>query len=73
MIKHQKTQGSDFISVSQGTIQILATNDPGISELAFVEHLDAVSGGASDVLRGMQDNYGRLLALAHGLPSPTCP
>ena len=72
MIRHQKTQGSDFITVSEGTIQVLATEDPGISELAFVEHLEAVSGGADDVLAGMQDNYDRLVALVHGAPIPAC-
>lgn len=73
MIKHQKTQGSDFITASLGTVQVLATDDPAISELAFVEHLDAVSGSAGDVLQGMQDNYGRLVALAHGAAMPGCP
>lgn len=73
MIKHQKTQGSDFIRLSQGTVQILATDDPDVTELAFVEHLDAVSGSTGDVTRGMQDNYNRLRALAHGQPAPACP
>lgn len=72
MIRHQKTQGSDFITRSEGTIQVLATDDPEVSELAFVEHLDAVSGGASDVLAGMQHNYDALVALAHGSLIPPC-
>jgi len=72
MIRHQKTQGSDFIDVSEGTIQVLATDDPAVSELAFVEHLEAVSGGAGDVLAGMQDNYDRLVALARGAAIPAC-
>jgi len=73
MIRHQKTQGSDFITTSTGTIQVLATDDPDVSELAFVEHLDAFSGGADEVIAGMQDNYNRLVALAHGAATPTCP
>jgi hypothetical protein len=73
MIRHQKIQGSDFIAVSEGTIQVLATEDPGISELAFVEHLDAIMGNSGDLLEGMQDNYARLLALVHDLPRPSCP
>lgn len=73
MIRHQKIQGSDFINLSEGTIQVLATEDPNISELAFVEHLDAISGNANDLLEGMQDNYARLVALAHDLPRPSCP
>ncbi|MBA3456495.1 MAG: hypothetical protein H0T42_25625 [Deltaproteobacteria bacterium] len=72
MIRHQKTQGSDFITVSEGTVQVLATDDPEVSELAFVEHLDAVSGGSGDVVAGMQTNYDALVALAHGAPIPPC-
>jgi hypothetical protein len=73
MIKHQKVQGSDFITTSEGTVQVLATEDPEVSELAFVEHLEAISGGTSDVLEGMQHNYDALLALAHDSPIPPCP
>jgi hypothetical protein len=73
MIKHQKTQGSDFIHRSEGTIQILATDDPNVTELQFVEHLDAVSGGVSDVLAGTQHNYDALVAVSHGNPVPACP
>jgi hypothetical protein len=72
MIKHQKIQGSDFIAVSEGTIQLRATADPAATELWFVEHLDAISGSADDVVGGMRDNYDRLVALVHGLPIPPC-
>jgi hypothetical protein len=73
MIKHQKVQGSDFISLSEGTIQVLATSDPGVSELSFVEHLDALQATASDVVEGVQHNYDALVAVAHGNPVPACP
>ena len=72
MIKHQKVQGSDFISLSAGTIQVLATKDPDVTELVFVEHLDAVSAGTGDVLQGMQYNYDALVAAAHGNSIPPC-
>jgi len=73
MIRHQKVQGSDFIELSAGSVQVLATDDPGLSELAFVEHLDAIAGSAGDVIAGMQANYDALVALAHGQPIPPCP
>jgi hypothetical protein len=72
MIKHQKVQGSDFIYVSEGTIQLRATDDPAATELWFVEHLDALSGSADDVVGGMRDNYDRLVELAHGRPIQPC-
>lgn len=73
MIKHQKVEGSDFITLSEGTIQVVATSDPGISELLFVEHLDAVQAGTGDVIAGVQHNYDALVAVAHGNPIPRCP
>jgi hypothetical protein len=73
MVRHQKVQGSSFITLSEGTIQLLATDDPQVTEVAFVEHLDAVSGSAGDVVRGMQDNFNRLVAAAHAQATPACP
>jgi hypothetical protein len=73
MIKHQKTQGSSFIELSEGTIEVLATDDPDVTELSFVEHLKAVGGGDVDVLKGVQHNYDALVAVAHGNPIPACP
>lgn len=72
MIRHQKIMGSDFISLSEGTIQVLATSDPNVTELAFVERLDALTAKASDVLEGVQHNYNALVAVAHGQPIPPC-
>ncbi len=73
MIKHQKTEGSSFIELSEGTIQISATDDPNVTELAFVEHLQAVGGGVSDVLTGVQHNFDSIVAVSHGNPIPPCP
>lgn len=70
MIKHQKIQGSDFIELSEGTIQLLATEDPEVTELRFVEHLDALMASEGDVIRGMQSNYERMREVAHGNPIP---
>ncbi len=73
MIKHQKTQGSSFITLSEGTIQVLATSDPNVTELDFVEHLEATSASSSDVLKGVQHNYASLVSVSHGGPVTACP
>jgi len=73
MIRHQKVQGSDFITLSEGTIQVWPTSDPGVAELQFVEHFDAVQASTTDVLQGVQHNYDALVAVAHGNPLPPCP
>jgi len=72
MIKHQKIAGSSFISLSEGSIQLLATDDPAITEVRFVEHLDALMASEADVIDGMQSNYDRMLAVSHGEPIPSC-
>jgi len=72
MVKHQKVEGSDFIYVSEGSVQIRATPDPEVTELWFVEHLRAISGSSDDVLGGMRDNYDALVALAHEQAIPPC-
>ena len=73
MIKHQKVEGSDFITVSEGTIAIVDTADPDVTELRFVEHLDAVMATPGDVIAGMQHNYDALRAVSHGDAIPACP
>ena len=73
MIKHQKTMGSSFITLSEGTIQVLATSDPNVTELDFVEHLDATQASSADVLKGVQHNYASLVSVSHGGPVAACP
>ncbi len=73
MDKHQKIEGSDFIYLSEGTVQLRATDDPAETELWFVEHLDAISGSPDEVVGGMRENYDALVALAHGRAIPPCP
>jgi hypothetical protein len=72
MIRHQKVQGSDFVKLSEGTIEVRPTIDPNVTELQFVEHLDATAATATDVLQGVQHNYDALVAMAHGNPIPPC-
>jgi hypothetical protein len=75
MIKHQKIDGSSFISRSEGTIEIApAMDDPTVTEISIVEHLDAVSGSDGDVLKSTNHVFASLVALAHGGTAiPPCP
>lgn len=73
MIRHQKVQGSDFIRLSEGSIQVLTTSEPGVVELSFVEHLEAIQATTADVIEGVKHNYAALVATAHGNPIPRCP
>ena len=72
--KHQKTEGSAFIRLSEGTAMFTPTaDDPNVTELAFIERLNAAGGTSDDVIKGMQHQYDALVAAAHGNPLPACP
>ncbi|MBL9012981.1 MAG: hypothetical protein JNL83_02325 [Myxococcales bacterium] len=72
MIKHQKIAGSDFVSLSAGTIEILATDDPDVTELSFVEHLDAIQASSYDVAVSVKHNFDTIVATVHERPVPSC-
>lgn len=73
LIRHQKVHGSDFIRLSEGSVQLLATEDPALTEVLFVEHLDAISGSTDDVIQGMRHNFARMAAaVQQGAPIPGC-
>lgn len=74
MVKHQKTGGSSFVRTSEGTVELApAAGDPTVTQLAFVEHLDAVSGSDADVILSMKHEFAAIVALSHGEPVPPCP
>ncbi|HEX4453740.1 MAG TPA: hypothetical protein VH143_22875 [Kofleriaceae bacterium] len=73
MITHQKTDGSSFITTSEGTIEVTATDDPNATELAFVEHLQAIAGSSDDVIKSTTHVFDSIVALSHGGVIPPCP
>ena len=73
MIEHQKTMGSSFITVSEGTTQLLANADDSVTEVQMVEHLSAVEQPLDQVTNGMQHEFDSLLAIAHGGAVTACP
>ncbi len=73
MIRYQKVFGSDFITTLEGSIQLLARDDPGQTEVELIEHLDAFGGSADQMEGGMKRRFALLAAAAHGQPRPDCP
>jgi hypothetical protein len=73
MIKHQKTDGSSFITTSEGTIQVTATDDPEATEIAIVEHLQAIAGSSDDVIMSTEHVFASIVAVSHGNAIPPCP
>ncbi len=74
IIKHQKTDGSSFIKLSEGTIEFSPTpDDPNVTEVSMVEHLNAVGSTIDDLVAGVNHTYASIVAISHGNPVPACP
>lgn len=73
MVRYQKTYGSDFIYLIEGSIQALATDDPEVTTVEFIEHLAALGGAASDIRSTMERRFALLAAAVHDDPTPACP
>ena len=73
MIRYQKVWGSELIYTLEGSIQLHATEDPGITELEMVEHLAAAGGDRSDIRKSMQHRFDSVVAVLAGGVAPPCP
>lgn len=68
MIAHQKVDGSSFITTSEGTVTFSPPADgtPGVTELAYVEHLDSIGGDDAAVEENMRHSFNSIVSLVHG-------
>jgi hypothetical protein len=66
----QKTSGSTLIASLKGTLQATEVA-PGVTEIEWIQHLDAVQGGADPIDEFLHDYYESAKAVAHGQPLPT--
>jgi hypothetical protein len=74
LVKHQKIDGSSYITLSEGTIALSpSADDPNVTQLSIVEHLDSLGGSVDTVLKGVQHNFDAMVAVSHGKPVPPCP
>jgi hypothetical protein len=64
-----KTFGTTFISIMRGSI-VARRIDDTTTELEFVEHLNAATGGADELMTFANDYYDNVVALSHGDPLP---
>lgn len=72
MVRYQKVFGSDFITTLEGSIELVARDDPQQTELQFIEHLDAFGGSADQMEASMKRRFALLAAVAHGTAPPGC-
>lgn len=72
MVRYQKTFGSDAISLLEGSVQLVATADPEVTEVQFVEHLDAFGGTVDDMKASMNYRFQALNAALGKGDAPRC-
>lgn len=73
MIRYQKVYGSDFISLLEGSVMVLGTDQPERTEVELIEHLSALGGNVDNIKGSMQRRFDVLVEIAHGRPLPPCP
>jgi hypothetical protein len=73
MTRYQKVYGSELIRLIEGSIQVLATDDPGVTEIQYVEHLNAAGGGIGDMRISMQRRFDAVAATIRDEEIPPCP
>jgi hypothetical protein len=73
MTRYQKVYGSELIRLIEGSIQVLATDDPEVTEIQYVEHLNAAGGGIGDMRVSMQHRFDAVAAAIRGEEVPACP
>jgi len=73
MIRYQKVEGSELIRLIEGSIQLHATDEPGVTELQLIEHVNAAGGGIEDMRKAMQYRIDSVTAVLGGGEQPDCP
>lgn len=73
MVRYQKVYGSELIQLIEGSIQVIATDDPEVTELALIEHVAAAGGTADDMRLSMQHRFDAVAAALRGDAHPPCP
>jgi hypothetical protein len=73
MVRYQKVYGSDLIQLIEGSVQLVAVDDPGVTEVQFIEHLAAAGGTQADMRTTMTHRFDAIVAAVRGDAHPACP
>lgn len=69
-MRWQKTSGSNLIDILQGSVVLLPTDDPAITEVQMVEQLKAPLTSVDDIEGLLVDVFNDVVAHAHGRELP---
>jgi len=74
IVRYQKVDGTDFIKILEGSVQLYSLpDDPNVTMVEYIEHVNARSSGPSDTMKSMQERFDQMVAVSHGQPIPPCP
>ncbi len=63
-----KTAGTTFIDLLAGSLELTPTDDPQVTEISMVSHLDAALRDDETIATYLRDYYDDLLDTVHGRP-----
>jgi len=69
-MRWQKTEGFGLIEILRGSVALLPTDDPDITEVQSIEHLQAPLTDVSEIEGLLSDVYNDVVAHAHGEDLP---
>lgn len=69
-MRWQKTEGSNLIDLLRGSVALLPTDDPDITEVQMIEHLQVPLSDLAEVEGLLTDVYADVVAHSHGRPLP---
>lgn len=68
-VVYQKTEGSSFISLMEGSIELAAVT-PAVTKLEFVQRMNAVQTSSSNIASWTNEMFESVIAHVHGQPLP---
>ncbi len=69
IIRNQKTFGSSFIDLIEGSITVLP-HGASETEVQFIEHVNALQADQGNIRTTIQDQVTAIVAVSHGQPLP---
>jgi len=68
-VVYEKTYGSSFISLMEGSIQLVSVT-PSVTELEFVQRMNAEDTSSQNIASWTTELFGSVVAQVHGQPLP---
>jgi hypothetical protein len=69
-VVYEKTYGSSFVSLMQGSIELVSVS-PNVTELQFVQYMSAQDTGSGNIASWTSELFASVVAQVHGQPLPT--